>query len=216
MQPHLVFWCSSITRLVLGIVPIGFFPRTPSFTNLSSVDSPHPLTGHSYRLHTPYHFGGTGGLTVGQNVPLPSTHSSDSLSSSVCSIMRRHPIHLLPPALRARRSPLIYPEDRILSGGRPRRIWSYRMCSIDSGLWYWDATTQAASDDRPSQRRSWRRVLSFSFEVCVRQGRVTLPCKSLRGVRAPNTSSPLRTVRPECSTSIIQSIFLFKLHIVAV
>jgi len=30
-------------------------------------------------------------------------------------------------------------------------------------------------------------VLSFSFEVRVRQGRVTLPCKSLRGVREPNT-----------------------------
>jgi len=29
-------------------------------------------------------------------------------------------------------------------------------------------------------------VLSFSFKVGVRQGRVTLPCKSLRGVRAPN------------------------------
>jgi len=61
------------------------------------------------------------------------------------------------------------------------------MCSIDSGLWCWDATTQAASDDAPSQRRGWRGVLSFSFEVRVRQGRVTLPCKSLRGVRAPNT-----------------------------
>jgi len=38
MRPHIVFWSSGITRLVLGIVPIGFFPRTPSFTNLSSVD----------------------------------------------------------------------------------------------------------------------------------------------------------------------------------
>jgi len=60
------------------------------------------------------------------------------------------------------------------------------MCSSDSGLWCWDATTQAASDDAPSQRRGWRGVLCFSFEVRVRQGRVTLPCKSLRGVRAPN------------------------------
>jgi len=34
-----------------------------------------------------------------------------------------------------------------------------------------------------------------------------LPCKSLRGVRAPNTSSPLRSVRPEYSMSIIQTIF---------
>jgi len=80
------------------------------------------------------------------------------------------------------------------------------MCSIDSGLWCWDATTQAASDDVLSQRRGWRGVLSFSFEVRVRQGRVTCPYKSLRGVRAPNTSSPLRSVRPEYSMSIIQSI----------
>jgi len=63
------------------------------------------------------------------------------------------------------------------------------MCFVDSGLWGWDATTQAASDDGPSQRRGWRGVLSFSFEVGMRQGRVTLPCKSLRGVRAPNTIS---------------------------
>ena len=61
------------------------------------------------------------------------------------------------------------------------------MCSIDSGLWCWDATTQAASDDAPSQRLGWRGVLSFAFQVRVRQGRVTLPRKSLRGVRAPNT-----------------------------
>jgi len=63
------------------------------------------------------------------------------------------------------------------------------MCSIDSGLWCWDATTQAASDEAPSQRRGWRGVVSFSLEVHLRQGRVTLPRKSLRGVRAPNTFS---------------------------
>jgi len=70
--------------------------------------------------------------------------------------------------------------------GRPRRIRCYKMCSIHSGLCCWDATTQAASDDAPSQRRGWRGVLSFFFEVGRRQGRVTLPCKSLRGVRVPN------------------------------
>ena len=32
-------------------------------------------------------------------------------------------------------------------------------------------------------------MLSFLFEVRVCQGRVTLPCKSLRGVRAPNSST---------------------------
>jgi len=96
MRLHLVFWSSDITRLVLGIIPIRIFPRTPSFTNLSSVDSPDPLTGHSYRLHTLHDFVGTSGLTFVQNVPLLSTHSSDSQSSSVCNFMRRRPIHLLP------------------------------------------------------------------------------------------------------------------------
>ena len=153
MQLHVVFWSSGIIRLVLGIVPIGFFPRTPSFTNLSSVDSPDPLTGHSYRLHTLHDFVGTRGLTFVQNVPLPSTHSSDYLSSSVCNFMRRGPIHPLPLAYGARRSPLIYPANRIRSDRRPRRIWCYKICSIDSGLWCWDATTQAASNDVPSQRR---------------------------------------------------------------
>jgi len=101
--------------------------------------------------------------------------------------MCRRPIHLLLLASGARRSPLIYPASRVRSDGRPRRIRCYKMCSVDSGLSCWYATTQAASDDAPSQRRGWRGVLSFSFEVGMRQGRVTLPCKSLRGVRAPNT-----------------------------
>jgi len=34
-------------------------------------------------------------------------------------------------------------------------------------------------------------VLSFSFEVGVRQGRVTLAYKSLRGVRAPNSGQEM-------------------------
>jgi len=88
MQLHLVFLSSGITRLVLGIVPIGFFPRTSSFTNLSFVDSPDPLTGHSYRLHTLHDFVGTRGLTFVRNVLLPLTHSSDCQSSSVCNFMR--------------------------------------------------------------------------------------------------------------------------------
>jgi len=100
--------------------------------------------------------------------------------------------------------------------GPPRRIRCYNMCSLDSGLWCSDATTQAASDDAPSQRRGWRGVLSFSLKVRACQGRVTLPCKPLRGVRASNTSSPLRSVCPEYSMSIIQSIFHIELHIVGV
>jgi len=78
---------------------------------------------------------------------------------------------------------------------------------MDSGLWCWDATTQVASDDAPSQRRGWRGVLSLSFEVRLRQGRVTLPCKSSQGVCAPNTSSPLQSVRPEYSMSIYKLYF---------
>jgi len=95
MQLHLVFLSSGITRLVLGIVPTGIFPRTPSFTNLSSVDSSDPLIGHSYRLHTLHDFVDTRGLTFMRNVLLPSTHSSDCLSSSVCNFRHRCPIHLL-------------------------------------------------------------------------------------------------------------------------
>ena len=151
-----------------------------------------------------------------QNIPLPSTTSSNRLSSSVCNLICRRPIHLLPLASGARRPPLIYAPNRIRSDRGLRRIRCYKMHSIDSGLWCWHATTQAASDDAASQRRGWRGVLSFSFEVRMRQGRVTLPCKSLRGVRSPNTSSPLRSVRPQYSMSIIQSIFDLELHIVGV
>ena len=71
MQLHIVFWSSGITRLALGILPIGIFPQTPSFTNLSSVDAPNLLTGHSYLLHTLHDFVGTRGLTVVRKVPLP-------------------------------------------------------------------------------------------------------------------------------------------------
>jgi len=68
MQLHIVFWSFGITRLVLGIVPIGFFLRTPSFTNLSSVEAPDPLTGHSYLLHTLEDFVVMRGLTFVGNV----------------------------------------------------------------------------------------------------------------------------------------------------
>jgi len=70
MQPDVVFSSSGITRLVLGIVPIVFFPRTLSFTNLSFVDAPDLLIGHSYLLHTLHIFVGTRGLAFVQRVPL--------------------------------------------------------------------------------------------------------------------------------------------------
>jgi len=98
MQLPVVFWSSGITRLVLGIVPLGIFPRTPSFTNLSSVDAPDPLTGHSYLLHTLHDFVDTRGLTWVHNVPLPLTQLSDCQSSSVCNLMRHFWIRLLPVA----------------------------------------------------------------------------------------------------------------------
>jgi len=130
-----------------------------------------------------------------QNVPLPSTNSPDCLSSSVCNLIHRCPIHLLPIASGARRSPLIYPSNRIQADGRPQRIRYYQVCSNDRGLWCWDATTQAASDDSGSQRRGWRGVLSFFFGVRARQCRVTLSQKSLWGVCAPNSSEYPNSLR---------------------
>ena len=151
------------------------------------MDAPNLLTGHSYILHTLHVLVGTRGLTFLQHVPLPSTHYSTRQSSSVCNLMRRLPIRLLLPAYGVRTSPLIYPPNRIWSDERLRPICCYKMCSIDSGLWCWDATTQAASDHTLSQHRGWKWVLSFSFEGRACQGRVTLASNSFRGVRAPNT-----------------------------
>jgi len=166
---------------------MGVFPQTPSLISLFFLDAPDPVTGHSYLLHTLHVFVGTRGLTFLQNVLLPSTHSSDCLSLSVCNPTRYRPIHLLPLADGAQRPPLMDPAKRIRSDGWPQGIWCYKMCSIDSGLWCWDATSQAASEGALSQRRGWSGALTFSLEVRVRQGRVTLPCKSLSGVRGPNT-----------------------------
>jgi len=147
---------------------MGFFPQTPSFTNLSFVEPPDPLTGHGYLLHTLHVFVGTRALTFVQKVPLPSACTSDCLSSSVGNLMGFHSTQRLPLALRAARSLLIYPAGRIESDGRPPLIQWYKMGSNESGLWYWNATTQVASDDLLSQRRGWRGVLSFSFKDRVR------------------------------------------------
>jgi len=137
---------------------ICFVPRTPSFANPSLPQSPGPVTGHSYLLHTLRIFVGKRGLTLIQKVPLHMPHPCDGLSSSVCSVMHHCLIHLFPLAYGARRSHLIGPASRIQSEGRPRHIQCYKMCFKDSGLWCWDASTQAAGDDVPSQRRGWRGV----------------------------------------------------------
>jgi len=165
MQLQVVFWSSGITQLVLGIVPMVFFPWPPSFTNKSFVDAPNPLTGHSYLLHTLHVFVGTRGLTFVEVVLLPSTYSLDCQSSSVCNLMRRCPIPFHLPASGARGPPLISPGSRAWSDSRPRRIRCSKMCSIESGLWCWDATTHVACDDAPSQHRGCRGVLSFAFKV---------------------------------------------------
>ena len=68
---------------------------------------------------------------------------------------------------------------------------------------------------RPNTRAGGECYL-FPSKLVVCQGRVTLPRTSLRGVRAPNTSSTLRSVPPEYSMSIIQSIFHLEVHIVRV
>jgi len=97
MQLHVAFWSSGITRLVLGIVPICFFPRTSSFTYLSFVDAPNPLTGHSCLLHTLHVVVGTRGLTFVQNVPLPSTHLPTvclQVSVTICAVVRFSPRYL--------------------------------------------------------------------------------------------------------------------------
>jgi len=54
----------------------------------------------------------------------------------------------------------------------------------------------------------------FSFKVCACQHRVTLPCKSSLGVRAPNMSSPFRSVHPEYSIFFTQSSSYLELRIV--
>jgi len=79
------------------------------------------------------------------------------------------------------------------------------MYSVDCGLWCWDVTTLTASDEAPSQRRGWRVLLSFSFKVRMRQARVTLPWKFLRGVCAPNR-------REEVCQNCVLSLGRFFLH----
>jgi len=156
-------------------VPVGLFPRTPSCANTSFVDPPNPLTRHSYIVLTLSVFVGMRALTFVRSVPLPLTHPSDCGSSSVCNLMRRHPIHLFRPASRDRGPPLVYPVNGIRSDRWLRRIRSYQLGSNHRRHWCWDSTTQPARDDAPSQRRGWRGVLSFSFQAHACQGRVTLP-----------------------------------------
>jgi len=177
MRPHFVFLSSGITGQVLGIAPMGYFPWTPSFTNMSFVDLPDPVSGHSDLLPTLGVLVGTRGLSCLPHVPLPLTHSSDCLCSGVCNLMRRCPIHLLPYGYGARRLPHIYAANRMRSDRWPQRIRCYRMSSAESGLWCWDATPQA-SDDRPVQCRGQSWPLSFFTKVRSRQVKVILVLKS--------------------------------------
>jgi len=200
---NLVYDCISFSCLpawlVLGIAPMGFFPLSSSFTNKFFVDSPDPLTGYSDLLHTLHVFVGQRDLTRMQSVPWLSTYSSYCWSSSVCNFMRRRPNHLPLLAFCVRKFALIYPGNRIRLDRQLWHIRCYKMCSNNSGLWCWDATTQAASDDARFQLRGWRQVVPFLFEVCARQGRVNLPQKSLRGVRAPNKKIAVTQVRKRCA-----------------
>ena len=64
MRLHALFLFTGIIRLVLGIEPMVPPLQTSSFTNLSFVDFPDPLTGHSILLHTLRAFVGKRGLTI--------------------------------------------------------------------------------------------------------------------------------------------------------
>jgi len=70
---------------------MGFVPRTPSFANPSFLESPAPVTGHSYLLHALRVFVRMSGVTCMQNVPLPLTHSptvSLHVTLALCAVVR--------------------------------------------------------------------------------------------------------------------------------
>jgi len=176
---------------------MGIFTQTPYASNMSFVDSPDPLTRNSNFLHTLPVFVGKRGLTCVQNVPLRSAHTSHRLFLRVCNLMHLPLIQLPLHAKGARRSPLIYPANRIHWDRWPRCIWCYQMSFNDDGLWCWDATSLLLAGDPPSLRWGRRGLLSLFFQVHAHQGTVTVPRKSLSGVCVPKTSSPLRSIRPE-------------------
>ena len=64
MRLHISFSFTGIIRLALRIEPMVLPPWTPSSTNLSFLDSPDPLTGHSILLHALRGFVGKTGLTI--------------------------------------------------------------------------------------------------------------------------------------------------------
>jgi len=149
---------------------MGFFPQTPSFTNLSFLELPAPVTRHSYLLRTLRLLVGKRGLTFMQNVLLPSSHCPDDLSSSVCNLMRHCPIYLLPLAYGAQRSPLTYPANRIRLDRQPQHIRCYKMCSSDSGLWYGEATTQGPVTRCPNAGAGGGCYLCASKFMCIKVG----------------------------------------------
>jgi len=195
---------------------MAVFPPSPCYTNVSFVDSPDPLTGHSYLLHTLHVFVGKRSLTCSHDDPEPSTYIFDMVSLRVCNIMRLCPVHLLLLVYAAPRSPRIYLTNRIQSNRRPGCVACYMIGSNDSGLWCQDARTPLSGGASLFQRQGQRAALSIFFKVHARQGRVTLHPTGLHEVRAPNTCSPLRSVRSAYSMSIKQFNFLFKFQIVGV
>jgi len=129
-----------ILGLVFQIEPVAFFLLTPSYINLSFAHYPDIVTGHSHLLHTLYVIVDKRGLTFCENILLSSTHSHVGISLTVCNSMRILPIHLLLLAYSARRSPLIYPANRIWLNGQWQHIQSYDIGSDASSLWYWAST----------------------------------------------------------------------------
>ena len=169
MRLHASFSFTGIIRLALGIKPMVLPPRTPSSTNLSFVDSPDPLTGHSILLHTLCSFVDKRGLTIARASryfrPASTMRCLSALVTLCASV--RFTCFYLHKVLEGLPSYILW--TFIRSDRWPWRIWCYKMGSNDSSLWWGDATTQPSCDDAPSQYRGRRGVLLWFFEVRLRK-----------------------------------------------
>ena len=216
IQWLVLFLSSRITWLVDWIPPKGCFSRTPSFLNISFMDSPNPLTRHSYLLQTLHSFIHKRGLTCGQSVPLRSTHSSYYQSPSVYTLMCRCPIHLPPLEPGSQWCPHRYPARTILSDRLPRSIQCYLMCSIDSSPWCCDATTLATIDDQQSNAvERWEFCLYASKFMRIKAG--WLSPLNWYGECVLLTQAPcFQLFVPNTLGLLSNLIFRFKHHIVGV